>query len=329
MVYTAAVIGLGNIGFKFDLDAKRKETWTHVAAYQKCPLTKLVACVEPDPVNVRLFKQRHPQIPVYATVNQLFDHHDIDVASVCVPTPLHAKVLWEVLGRQVRTIFCEKPLSMRYQESARIVSMARKKKVQLAVNYVRRWQTTFQAVKAKIEEGGIGHIQAAHAFYPGQIFNIGSHLMDTVLMVTGLKPKRISAVKTTTQGDDPSLSGWIECAERKAITFAATGKREDLIFEIDVIGDEGRIRILDNGGRIEWGVFKKSRRYSGYREIVAKTLRVPEANDRFLDAVTNIARNLTDKNEKVLCCGSDGLIVDRMIERALCSAKRKGSVETI
>ena len=41
MVYQAAIVGLGNIGFRFSYDAKRKGTWSHVDAYNKCLSTEL------------------------------------------------------------------------------------------------------------------------------------------------------------------------------------------------------------------------------------------------------------------------------------------------
>ena len=72
MQYSAAVIGLGNIGFKFSCDQKRKGTWTHVDAYAGCPSTALVGAVEIDKETIDLFHLKYPDIPVYSTVKDLF-----------------------------------------------------------------------------------------------------------------------------------------------------------------------------------------------------------------------------------------------------------------
>ena len=55
MVYQAAVIGLGNIGFRFSYDAKRKGTWSHVDAYKQMSLHRTVGAVEIDRTTIESF----------------------------------------------------------------------------------------------------------------------------------------------------------------------------------------------------------------------------------------------------------------------------------
>jgi len=321
MVYQAAVIGLGNIGFKFSYDAKRKGTWSHVDAYNKCPSTVLAGAVEIDRNTIDLFHSKYPDVPVYPTVKDLFSKHRIDIVSICVPTHLHYSMYKEVVGHDIKAIFCEKPLSGMVHESQEMVDLAREKKIVLAVNYTRRWQNSFILAKKLVDKGKIGHIRAVTAYYPGQIFNIGSHLFDTARMITKIKPLSFSTAMINPD-PDPSLSGWMNCDEDIHFSFIATGKREDLVFEIDVIGDKGRLKVFENGDKIELYRFRESPRYSGYRELVKEDLPRVKENDRFADAICNIADVLDGTTPSVLCSGEDGFAVDIMIVGVLAAVKR-------
>lgn len=323
MRYNCAVIGLGNIGFRLSLDPKRKETWSHVDAYKRCARTRLIGAVEVKDENARAFKNLNQDIPVYSSIKDLFDDHRVDIVSICVPTEDHFSVFTDVVGRGVRAVFCEKPLSCSVKESKKMVEAAIDKKVILAVNYTRRWQASYNLAKEMIGRGKIGKVTAAHAFYPDQIYNMGSHLFDTLLFLAAFDPVSVSAAMVK-HGADPALSGWIKCAEGIVVTFSATGKREDLVFEIDIVGREGRLRVLDNGSGIEWFLFKKSDRYSGYRELVPETLKMPDGNDRFVAAVSDIAGALGRNSLNVKRTGRDSLIVDAIIEKAVMSAKKNG-----
>jgi predicted dehydrogenase len=320
MVYQAAVVGLGNIGFKFSYDEKRTGTWSHVDAYNKCPSTNLVGAVEIDQNTIDLFHSRFPEIPVYPTVKALFALHHVDIVSICVPTRLHYPMFKEIIDYNIRAIFCEKPLSVSVHESEQMVALAKERKIVLAVNYTRRWQNSFITAKKMVDDGKIGNLRAITAYYPGQIFNIGSHLFDTVRMISKIQPISFSAV-TIEPGVDPSISGWMNCRYGIHFSFIATGKREDLIFEIDIIGDAGRFKILENGEKIEYYQFRESPHYSSYRELIQEEIAVPNKNDRFSDAIFNIANVVSGIDSNVLCSGDDGLAVDRMIDGVITAAK--------
>ena len=331
MRYNCAVIGLGNIGFKFGLDPKRKGTWSHVDAYKKCTSTDLVGAVEIDSQNIQIFKKISPGIPVYNTIQDLFSKHKIDIVSICVPTKEHFPVFSKVANCNVRAIFCEKPLSGSVDESKAMVNLAQRKKLLLAVNYSRRWQASYNLVRKTINDGKIGKIKIINSYYPSQIFNVGSHLFDTLMMLAKSVPSRVNAVNIQ-DNPDPSISGWFilkHNGDDIFVSFSSTSKREDLIFEIDIIGDEGRVRITDNGYNIELFLFEESKRYSGYRELVPKKIRQAPENDRFVDAVLDIVQVLDGKGEKVKCSGEDGLFVDRIVEKAISSANKDGVLEYI
>ncbi len=328
-MFKAAVIGLGNIGFRLNLDPKRKDTWSHVAAYDRCPYTELAAAVEINPENIELFKGQYEHVPVFGSVREMMETLDIDIISICTPTPSHCGIMEEVTTYPVRAIFCEKPFAASIDDGIKMLNACEHKRIVLAVNHTRRWDDNYLFVRDLILEGKIGSVKAVNAIYPGQIFNIGTHLIDTVRMfLPTLDARAVSGVFFNNDNVDPHVSGWIDFGGQVPFTMIATGKREDLIFEIDVIGDEGRLRSVHNGDRIEWYVFEESPRYSGYRELKMMPIGPVQKRDRLVEAINDIVSVLRGNKQQVNCSGKDGLAAIELCLSIFESA-RKGGVSCL
>ncbi len=324
MMLKAAVIGLGNIGFQFNLDPKRKETWSHVSAYGKCEKTKLAGAVETDDAKIALFKKHYDAVPVFKNVRKLMKDIGPDIVSICTPTRSHYGLVRELLRYPVKAIFCEKPIAATMGEAKKMVRSCEAKNVILAINHVRRWEGSYVAAAQLVQGGGIGDVKSAEAFYPGQIFNIGTHLLDTVRMIIGKEPESASGISFDPGHPDPGVSGWIRFSGDILCAVNATGKREDLIFEIDIIGSDGRLRISGNGEKLERFSFAESRRYSGYRELKSTGTDTVPINDRFVEAIHDIVRVVEGKKAAVNCTGRDALYALAMSYAMLGSARKNG-----
>lgn len=321
--YGAAVIGLGNIGFRFSADRKRKQTWSHAAAYGRCRRTRLAAAADPDPAARAAFARVHPEVPVFADPVRMMEALPIDIVSVCTPTGSHWPVVSQILGFPVKAVFCEKPLAKDPTDARRIVEGCRRSDVVLAVNYIRRWDPHYRHVRRIIQRGAVGPVQRIHATYSGQLYNIGSHLLDTVNM---LWPARVVALSGFggVSGGDPDISGWLQM-EDGACLLSATARHRDLLFEIDLFGTEGRIRSLDNGERIELYRFEPSRRYSNYRELVPVDAAPAPSVDRFVAAVDDICAVMDGDKTRPECSGAEALAVQSLLLALEASARAGGA----
>jgi len=324
MIYKAAVIGLGNIGFKFDMDKKRKETWSHVAAYERCEKTKLSGAVEVNEANANLFGNNYDNIPVFKSIKEMMDNISIDIVSISTTTESHYPILKELIQYPIKAIFCEKPLSLKKGEARRMVSLCRKAKIILAVNHTRRWDGNFLLAKKMVQGGKIGEVRAAIVFYPDHIFNVGTHLFDAINMLIEKKPKYVSGIGNNLSISDPGISGWILFENDVLCTVNATGKREDLIFEMDIIGTEGRLKILENGQKLEYYIFCESPRYSQYRELTVGKTEIIAQSDRFVAAIEDIIAVLEGEKPEVNCTGMDGLLSVSVAIAMVKSAKKQG-----
>ena len=320
----AAVIGLGNIGFLFDLDPLRKETWSHVTAYKLSSNVALSAVVEIDAEKSSIFRKFNGGIPIYKSIADLMHYCKPDIVSICTPTSTHHDILMEVIKYPVMGIFCEKPLSFDIQESAEMVKACDRKKIILAVNFTRRWDDHFIYVKDAIQSGEIGKIRAINVNYPGQIFNIGSHVLDAINMLVGMTPQRVSGISSNLKKDDPDISGWIQFENGLICTINSIGKREKLVLEFDLLGDNGRIKILENGEIIEKFAFIDSVRYTGYWELKEVPFEKIKKNDRFVEAVNDIVSVIKNEKIRVNCTGYDGQLSMRIIRAMIDSAILNG-----
>ena len=324
--YKGAVIGLGNIGYLFSRDAKRVGTWSHSHAYQGCARTVLAAGVDPDPVKRTLFAAEFPDAQLFATVEDLFNTFVPEIVSICTPTAMHYPMLQEIASWPVRGIICEKPFAENLAQVRQMVHLAREKGITLAVNHLRRWNDNYRLAAKIVAQGEIGRITAMHAFYPGQLYNIGTHLIDTLLMMATRRPLSVAGIQVESPDPtDPSVTGILTLEDGLTCTFAATGRRLNLIFEIDIIGDQGRIRVINNGNSVELYHFEDSPNYSNYRELMPQPLDVPGPGDLLMNTVRDMAQVLDGVSPKPACSAEDGYWTMAVIDALLDSMRAEGT----
>jgi len=253
----------------------------------------------------------------------------VDIASVCTPTESHYSILKELIEYPIKGIFCEKPLAAGVNEAKEAVSMCNKNKVVFAVNHTRRWDSNYLLSKQMVHSGKIGQVTAVSAYYPTAVFSAGTHLFDTVRMIIEKNPEIVSGISLDSNNRDPGVSGWIQYKENIICGVTSTGKREDLIFELDIIGEEGRLRILENGEKIELSSFDSSARYTGYRELTPVSIKTIPQKDRFIEAVKDIVAVIEGKKDAVNCSGEDGFLSLATSVAMVESAQRKGVPRTV
>jgi len=325
-IYKAAVIGLGRMGSTFNNEDKSlKGIWTHAGVYSSLGNVKLVGAVDPDEKKRARFIKLWGIKNVYSDTTQLFKNHRLDIVSICCPTKFHFKEAMECIRHKVKAIFLEKPIAVSVQEAAAIVNLCRKNKVVLAVNHTRRWDDNYILAKQLIAREGLGKVINVGGYYPKQIFNIGTHLVDAMRYYAG-SVKAVAAEFIDRDKIDPTVSGYLRFENGARGFIVPQGSREKLIFELDILCSNGRIRVLDNGRKLELCKFKKSKNCSGYQELSCKQIKtVMRKKDRMVAAVKDILRCI-EKKAQPLCSGFDGLAALLVCLALVKSAKEKGQL---
>ena len=154
-------------------------------------------------------------IPVYTgDYTELLKRDDIDVVHICTPNFLHYPMVKECLNSG-KHVLCEKPLALTSDEARELAALAAEKNLKGAVNYNLRYYPMIQEIKVLNEEGSAGEVFAIQGAYlqdwlmhetdyswrlesklsgkSRAVADIGTHWMDMVQYVTGLKIKKVFA----------------------------------------------------------------------------------------------------------------------------------------
>jgi predicted dehydrogenase len=221
----AAVIGLGFMGR------------THIQSLRRLGIEVCgVAGITPEEARKAAEELSIPRW--YKGIEDALADKSINVVHLCTPNNLHyihAKLALEA-GKH---IICEKPLALTSTESRELADLAKKKGLIAAVNYNLRFYPICQEARARILDGDIGTPYLIHGAYlqdwlfyktdwnwrlePEQggdlrvVADIGTHWMDMVTYLTGLKITEVMAdfatvhpVRLQPAGEVETFAGKIE-----------------------------------------------------------------------------------------------------------------------
>jgi len=323
MKLKAGIIGLGNIGSLFDEDPKRKEVWSHAGAYLASPKVEIIAGADIDRDKLDKFSKRCPQARLYKDCGEMLNDNRLDIVSICSPSASHFEMLSRAVDSDIKVIFCEKPIASRIEDARQMVDICQAKNVILAVNHTRRWDQRYRRVKEYIDQGKIGEIRSIIGNYSDKVFMVGTHLVD-MLRFFGGDVDWVIGEGENLESDDPTISGFLFFKTGSKGFIICNGERENLVFEIDVLGAEGRIRIAENGYLTEFFRFEESNRYSGYQELKRQPMpKTKVRNNPLVSAIENIIECI-EKGGELACTGEDGL---RALEIAvtLCASARNNN----
>ncbi|MBS7615122.1 Gfo/Idh/MocA family oxidoreductase [Candidatus Bathyarchaeota archaeon] len=197
----AGVIGVGFIGP------------AHVEALRRLGV-EVVALSSSSEERAKV-KAKEMQIPkAYGDYRMLIEDEDVDVVHVCSPNNLHYVMVKEALAID-KHVVCEKPLAMNSKETGELVKLSSMSKKVHAVCYNIRFYPLCLEVREMIRQGELGEIYFVNGFYLQDwlffdtdwnwrvtseaggdlraVADIGTHWMDLVCFVTGLKINRVNA----------------------------------------------------------------------------------------------------------------------------------------
>ncbi len=287
--YNAAIVGCGRIASLFDSDPKRKFISTHAGAYKASDRINLIAASDVDEKKLKDFGERWQVTRLYKDYHEMLKREHIDILSICTWTRSHFEVTKASAASGVKAIFCEKPISDNINDAEKMVNICGDKGIILAINYRRRWDKLHQEIKRFIDDGGLGNIQGVSAYYAGGLANTASHLLDTLLLFFGDVQWVWAHFKKPLQDKDPDADGYLYFKKGFGCTVQAFDASKYMMFEIDIYGEKGRIRIENIGNSsVFWKVipspeFSESRVLSkeahGFSENTLKEVMVGSIND--------------------------------------------------
>lgn len=265
MTTTVAAIGLGLLG--------RIESRT----YESIEDVELIAGADVSPEARGVFEDEFG-VPTYEDYETLLDQHasELDAVNVVTPHTLHYEHASACLERGLH-VFLEKPLTTDLDDAIALVEESERRDLVLQVGYQRHFDPVFQEIKRVIGDGRIGTVHMATCYLAqewvtshegswrtnpslsggGQLYDSGSHLIDTLLWTLDADPVDVSAT-IDYQGNDVDVNSALTVTldrdgHRVLSTVALTGDgtepepTEGLV----IWGTDGHVSYLDGTLRVD------------------------------------------------------------------------------
>ncbi|MGV3538375.1 MAG: oxidoreductase [Rufibacter sp.] len=182
----------------------------HAPFVHSVPGLELVRIRESREENIQLVHARYPKAKVSARVEDILEDDEIDLVVVATPNNSHFELAQKALlaGKHV---VVEKPFTPTSAQASELIALAKEQQKILTVYHNRRWDSDFKTVQKVITSGMLGEVVEYKAHFDryrvatrpntwkeeeapgsGLLYDLGSHLIDQVLVLFGL-PKEVWA----------------------------------------------------------------------------------------------------------------------------------------
>jgi len=150
----------------------------------------------------------------YECYKELIDNHQLDCVHICTPNNSHYEIAMYAMERGIHVV-CEKPMTTTVDEAEKLLSFAKEKKLIHAMNFNCRFYPMVFQMREMIKSGELGDVYTIHGgYFQDWLFyntdynwrlepelsgesrafaDIGSHWLDLVEFVTGLKVVEVLA----------------------------------------------------------------------------------------------------------------------------------------
>lgn len=257
--YRAGVVGLGRMGSTFDDEVNRAGMvflpYCHGPSYHYSPLVDLVAGADLDAEQRSLFGERWGVASehLYEDYNEMVAKEKLDIVSVCTSSRHRSRIVQDLARGGVKAIWAEKPISPSLEEADAMVRVCREEGTQLAINCSRRWNPLLAEAKSIIDAGDLGDILQVTAYADCRLSSNGSHLLDLIRYLAGGEVEWVTGeMESDDEAEDWESRGNGYLAFDNGVrSYVRTMNCGPAYWELDVIGESGRIRSLGNAQEVE------------------------------------------------------------------------------
>ncbi|HLY10848.1 MAG TPA: Gfo/Idh/MocA family oxidoreductase, partial [Planctomycetota bacterium] len=195
---------------------------------------------------------------------------------------------------------------------------AASRNIALAVNYLRRYSESHVRIRDWIRSGRIGAIQKVAGLYTKGVFHNGTHWFDLARWMIG-EIAQVKALSAPASETDPTLDAGLLFDNGARGVLQGCDADAFSVFEMDIIGTLGRVRLVDSGHRVETYQAAESPYYSGYLALRKEEDRVGDLGSTGLRALEDLVQSL-EQRVPPRCSGADGLAALRIASAVVRSA---------
>ncbi|WP_276256250.1 Gfo/Idh/MocA family protein [Halomontanus rarus] len=202
-----------------------------------------------------------PEENQYADYEEMIANENLDAIAVTTPHGLHAEQLLTGLDNGLH-VLCEKPLCTNLEDAYEIVERTERSDRTVMLGYQRHLASAFieareywhedgrespDFVTAEVTQDWIDAVEGSWKADPdlsggGQLYDTGSHLVDSVLWMTGLTPTSVSAdmiFHDEAERVDTQATLTVQFEEDAVASIAVSGDAPRVDEHIRIWGEDG------------------------------------------------------------------------------------------
>lgn len=319
-IYNVLIIGAGKIGAFFDQPGS-KNILTHAHAFSIHSGFKLLGFVDSN------VGQAQKAVSIWGgeyfnNLEEALHKYRVDVVCLAVPDEYHYPYLQELAHQNIKMVFAEKPLTKTLPEALETKQLYSSLPISVQLNYSRRFVPEIIALRTNIRDGLYGRFLSGTGYYGKGLVHNGSHLLDLLLSLLGdVGDCHLTGVINDFYDDDPSVSAVLTIKDGAPFFLQSIDCRAYTIFEMDLLFEHRRVRLIDSGFVIEEYKIRESPIFAGYKNPVMVSKQKTSLGRSIYHAAENIYQHL-DKGKPLFCGLDDGINV-----LSLCQQLKEGMQE--
>lgn len=299
--YTAAIIGVGRIGFTLGFDKKREQPASHTMALLQNKKINLIAAADTSPENLEKWKKFVKNGKIFSSSQELYNNIHPDIITIAVNEDSHMDECIKAIEAQPKLVILEKPVALNSCEAKKIAVCAQKNKVPVMVNHERRFSADYCKAKEYLSE--IGTLQTIRGeLYSGlriygeefekdgtySLIHDGTHLVDLIQFILdeNLSNPIVTGIYRDEKNVVRNFSASFASNKCSEIQIVMSGRSRFFTFGIDILGTEGRICI--GNGYAKFYKRQESKLYTDFFSLSKdKSFKLPKKTGYFSGMIKN------------------------------------------
>ena len=309
-IYNVGMIGCGRVAWLLDQDPLiRNKPVTHMGAYLMVDKTKVVAAADVRIDRLAAFSKEFGIGNVYLDYGEMLEKERPAIVSICAYAPDRYRMVVDAVHAGVKGIWCEKAFATSLKEAEAMVTLCEEEGVTLIVDHSRRWSTDYRQAKRLINEGAIGKPLSVVCHFSGSMVHTGTHAFDVLRFFFGEASWVEAYLERREAGDrgEPrhtrkvvqyDIGGYALIGFENGVYATVHGdSKEYFLFEFDIMGTEGRLRI--GNWLFELFEAEMSEREQGLRELRSKDTGAWQEENPFVAAAHHLIDCMEGRSENV------------------------------
>ena len=294
MKFQCVIVGLGNIGFKYDAHLKNsKKQLTHSKTIANSKNFELVAGIDANIENREKFSRKY-SVPSYESLDDIPKNTHIDLIVICTSTDSHLINYKESIGLNPGAIMLEKPVAFSQEDVSEIVKLGVASGIKTFINYQRNYHPAFQELSKQIRTSVFEGPYLLTGWYTGGLKNSGSHLLSLVQLLLGdnleLQKNNSSDKKNMTL-----------CDLSSKVNLHNIDNFNGSFFSFELLGSEAHVRYDSHLDSLNFSKTQSNDYYEGEYNLKLPFKKVKMKEDNCLIHVYKEIQNFFENKPYYIC----------------------------